>query len=199
VVRVAWAAALVGAVVRVAWAVVRGGKTSVVLAQDQQYSIPRSFRWVDTLWMAPLSCCFSLIAVLHPQSPHPGFNRGHGATTTRAGIRTSRRYRACTARAGHRQPYLTMGTQWPRRVELVLALSALMYEPTKFCKPSHQRQCVTARACCFVLLPFLMHALSPLVPVMSVSALRATRLTSPLLTGLHHGPFRPLTSGTCRY
>src|SRR4029453_17567849 len=57
----------------------------------------------------------------------------------------------------------------PMRGDDVLALSTLVDELTKCCKPLQQRQCVTARAYCFVYLASLVHPLSPLVPCRSAS------------------------------
>jgi hypothetical protein len=62
-----------------------------------------------------------------------------------------------------------MGTQLPMRGDDVLALSTLVDELTKCCKPLHQRPCVTARAYRFVWLASLVHPLSPLEACRSAS------------------------------
>src|SRR5262245_53752016 len=117
--------------------------------------------------LLPYSCSSVSRLCSHPL--HPGLNRGHSKATTRTGIRPSGGYRASTLRAGYRQPYVTMGTQLPMRGDDVLALATLVDELTKCCKPLQQRQCVTARACCFVWLASLVHPLSPPVPCRSAS------------------------------
>src|SRR5262245_44553440 len=117
--------------------------------------------------LLPYSC--SSVFRLCPQPPHPGLNRGYSKATTWTDIRPSGGYGAGTLRAGHRQSYVTMGTQLPMRGDDVLALSTLVDELTKCCKPLHQRQCVTARAYCFVWLAAVVHPLSPLVPCRSAS------------------------------
>ena len=119
--------------------------------------------------MAPLPYSCSSVPRLCPHLLHPGLNRRHSKATTRTGIRPSGGDRAGTLWAGYRQSYITMGTQLPMRGDDVLALSTLVDELTKCCKPLHQRQCVTARAYYFVWLASLVHPLSPFVPCRSAS------------------------------
>src|SRR5262249_28595572 len=135
--------------------------------------------------LLPYSC--SSVSRLCLQPLHPGLNRGHSKATTRTGIRPSGGYRTGTLRAGERQSYVTMGTQLPMRGDDVLALSTFVDELTKCCKPLQQRQYVTARAYCFVLLASLVHPLSPLVPCRSASNILRKTATSMPIQAQHSG------------